>query len=147
MLNTFCMTSLPIGNDSDQPGSTKKFVNQLDLIQTLQQTKTCVEGNRKKNCRQILSGVISKQKKIWPFVRPLNVPEPLSLGQSCLLAGKDTLYHTMSLLSEFSPLVASLQAQKLRQLPWGWGILLVSQHCSIVLLTTTEMNTLSSPYS
>lgn len=109
-----------------------------------------MEGSKKKNCMQILPGVVSKpKKKSWPLVRPLNVPELLSPGQSCLLAGKDALYYMVSLLSELNPLalVAGLQGQQLRQLPYGWGMLLVSQHCSNVLLTTIEMNALGSPYS
>lgn len=111
------MTSFPIGNDSEQPDSTKKFVNQLDLIQRLQQRHVWKEIRKKKKyANSFWSGVKAGKKKSWPLVRPLNVPEFPSPGQSCLLAGKDTIYHTVSLHNEFNPLVASLPAQQLRQL-------------------------------
>lgn len=103
----------------------ERFVNKLDHIQKLQQRDAWKEIRKKIACKFFLEWSQS-WKKSWPLVRPLNVPELLSPGQSCLLASKDTPYYMVSLLSEFNPLalVAGLQGQQLRQLPYGWGILL-----------------------
>lgn len=122
-----------------------KLVNQLD-IQTLQQTKRCVEGNKNKSACKFSLEWSQSRKSLGPC-------SDLSMCQNLCFQGSldtwlvRTLYHTMSLLDEFNPLVAGLQAQQLRQLPYGWGMLLVSLHCSIVLLTTSRMNALSSSYS